>query len=112
MPSYATDTRVELSRLLLEVLPEGLNKFFFTTSGTDANEAAFKIARMYTGKTKIIARYRSYHGSTTASIAATGDPRRWAMEPAVKAPGFIFAPAQNSSNAPISHTHPSSHPAC
>src|SRR5271156_6563883 len=62
MPGYATDTRVELSRLLLEVLPEGLNKFFFTTSGTDANEAAFKIARMYTGKTKIIARYRSYHG--------------------------------------------------
>src|SRR5271156_6572856 len=61
MPGYATDTRVELSRLLLEVLPEGLNKFFFTTSGTEANEAAFKIARMYTGKTKIIARYRSYH---------------------------------------------------
>ena len=58
MPGYATDTRVELSRLLLEVLPEGLNKFFFTTSGTEANEAAFKIARMYSGKTKIIARYR------------------------------------------------------
>ena len=48
MPGYATDTRVELSRLLLEVLPEGLTKFFFTTSGTEANEAAFKIARMYT----------------------------------------------------------------
>jgi taurine--2-oxoglutarate transaminase len=80
MPGYATDTRVELSRLLLEVLPEGLNKFFFTTSGTEANEAAFKIARMYTGKTKIIARYRSYHGSTMASIAATGDPRRWPLE--------------------------------
>jgi taurine--2-oxoglutarate transaminase len=80
MPSYATDTRAELSRLLLEVLPEGLNKFFFTTSGTEANEAAFKIARMYTGKTKIIARYRSYHGSTMASIAATGDPRRWAIK--------------------------------
>ena len=49
----------QLSELLLEVLPKGLEKFFFTTSGTDANEAAFKIARMYTGKTKIIARYRS-----------------------------------------------------
>ena len=48
VPGYATDTRVELSRLLLEVLPEGLTKFFFTTSGTEANEAAFKIARMYT----------------------------------------------------------------
>ena len=58
MPGYATDARAELSQLLLEVLPPGLNKFFFTTSGTDANEAAFKIARMYTGRTKIIARYR------------------------------------------------------
>ena len=69
LPGYTTTPRAELSKLLLEVLPKGLNKFFFTTSGTDANEAAFKIARMYTGKTKIIARYRSYHGSTMASIA-------------------------------------------
>ena len=75
MPGYATTCRAELSKLLLEVLPKGLNKFFFTTSGTDANEAAFKIARMYTGKSKILARYRSYHGSTSGSIAATGDPR-------------------------------------
>jgi taurine--2-oxoglutarate transaminase len=89
-PFYATTARAELSKLLLEVLPEGLTKFFFTTSGTEANEAAFKIARMYTGKTKIIARYRSYHGSTSGSIAATGDPRRWAMEPAGKGLGVIF----------------------
>ena len=82
------------------------------TSGTDANEAAFKIARMYTGKTKIIARYRSYHGSTTASIAATGDPRRWAMEPAGKAQGFIFAPEANCYNCPIKHTYPSCNVAC
>ncbi len=53
MPGYATTARAELSKLLLELLPKGLDKFFFTTSGTDANEAAFKIARMYTGKTKI-----------------------------------------------------------
>src|ERR1700758_2451152 len=64
MPGYATTARAELSQLLAEILPKGLNKFFFTTSGTEANEAAFKIARMYTGKTKIVARYRSYHGST------------------------------------------------
>ena len=70
------------------MLPKGLNKFFFATSGTDANEAAFKIARMYTGKTKIISRYRSYHGSTVSSIAATGDPRRWAMEPGGKGQGL------------------------
>jgi taurine--2-oxoglutarate transaminase len=92
MPGYATTARAELSQLLVEVLPKGLSKFFFTTSGTEANEAAFKIARMYTGKTKIIARYRSYHGSTSGSIAATGDPRRWAMEPGGKGPGVIFAP--------------------
>ncbi|HWT88135.1 MAG TPA: aminotransferase class III-fold pyridoxal phosphate-dependent enzyme [Candidatus Angelobacter sp.] len=111
-PSYASDARAKLSNLLLEVLPKGLEKFFFTTSGTDANEAAFKIARMYTGKTKIIARYRSYHGSTTASIAATGDPRRWAMEPAGKAQGFIFAPEVNCYNCPIKHTYPSCNVAC
>ena len=87
MPSYATTSRAKLSAKLLEVLPEGLNKFFFCTSGTEANEAAFKIARMVTGKSKIISRYRSYHGSTAGSIAATGDPRRWAMEPAGKVAG-------------------------
>ena len=111
-PSYASDARAKLSNLLLDVLPKGLEKFFFTTSGTDANEAAFKIARMYTGKTKIIARYRSYHGSTTASIAATGDPRRWAMEPAGKGQGFIFAPEVNCYNCPIKHTYPSCNVAC
>jgi len=111
-PSYASDARAKLSNLLLDVLPKGLEKFFFTTSGTDANEAAFKIARMYTGKTKIIARYRSYHGSTTASIAATGDPRRWAMEPAGKAQGFIFAPEVNCYDCPIKHTYPSCEIAC
>jgi len=111
-PSYASDARARLSNLLLEVLPKGLEKFFFTTSGPDANEAAFKIARMYTGKTKIIARYRSYHGSTTASIAATGDPRRWAMEPGGKAQGFIFAPEVNCHDCPIKHTYPSCNVAC
>jgi taurine---2-oxoglutarate transaminase len=111
-PSYATDARVQLSRLLLDVLPEGLIKFFFTTSGTDANEAAFKIARMYTGKTKIIARYRSYHGSTMASIAATGDPRRWPMEPGGKGQGFLFAPETNCYKCPIKHTYPSCNIAC
>jgi taurine--2-oxoglutarate transaminase len=101
-----------LSKLLLEVLPKGLNKFFFTTSGTDANEAAFKIARMYTGKTKIIARDRSYHGSTAGSIAATGDPRRWAMEPRGKGPGIIFSPEVHCYKCPIKHTYPQCGIAC
>ena len=113
MPGYATDARAELSKLLLEILPPTLNKFFFTTSGTDANEAAFKIARMYTGKSKIIARYRSYHGSTSGSIAATGDPRRWAMEPVGgKQHGTIFAPECNCYRCPIRHTYPGCNIAC
>lgn len=111
-PAYATDVRVELSRLLLEVLPGGLTKFFFTTSGTEANEAAFKIARMYTGRSKIIARYRSYHGSTMASIGATGDPRRWPAEPAAKGQGFIFAPEVNCYACPIKHQYPGCDIAC
>lgn len=111
-PGYATDVRVELSQLLLEVLPRGIEKFFFTTSGTEANEAAFKIARMFTGKTKILARYRSYHGSTMASIAATGDPRRWPVEPAGKGQGVIFGPEVNCYNCPIRHTYPQCDIAC
>jgi taurine--2-oxoglutarate transaminase len=111
-PSYATTARAELSRLLLDVLPAGLTKFFFTTSGTEANEAAFKIARMYTGKTKIIARYRSYHGSTNSSIAATGDPRRWPMEPAGKGQGVVFGPEVNCYKCPIRHTYPGCGIAC
>jgi taurine--2-oxoglutarate transaminase len=111
-PGFATDVRAELSTLLLEVLPAGLEKFFFTTSGTEANEAAFKIARMVTGKTKIISRYRSYHGSTMGAIAATGDPRRWAMEPAGKIPGVIFAPEVNCYDCPMMHTYPGCGIAC
>ena len=111
-PGFATDVRAELSKLLLDVLPEGLTKFFFTTSGTEANEAAFKIARMYTGKTKIIARYRTYHGSTMGSIAATSDPRRWAMEPLGKMPGVIFAPEVNCYKCPIMHHYPECGIAC
>ncbi len=111
-PGYATAARARLSEKLLEVLPEGLNKFFFATSGTEANEAAFKIARMVTGKTKIVSRYRSYHGSTMGSIAATGDPRRWAMEPAGKGAGVVFAPEVNCYDCPIKHTYPSCNIAC
>jgi len=111
-PGYATEVRAQLAKLLVEVLPKGLTKYFFTTSGTEANEAAIKIARMVTGKTKIISRYRSYHGSTMGSIAATGDPRRWAMEPAGKIPGVIFAPEVNCYKCSILHTYPGCGIAC
>ncbi len=111
-PAFATDVRAELAELLLAVLPRGLDKYFFTTSGTDANEAAFKIAKMATGRSKIISRYCSYHGSTMGSIAATGDMRRWAMEPAGKIPGVIFAPEVNCYRCPLNHTYPGCGIAC
>jgi taurine--2-oxoglutarate transaminase len=111
-PGFATDVRAELSKLLLEVLPKGLEKFYFSTSGTEANEAAIKIARMYTGKYKIISRYNSYHGSTAASISATGDPRRWAVEPSGKIDGVIFAPECNCYKCPLNHSYPECNIAC
>ena len=111
-PGYTTDVRAELSKLLLEVLPKGLEKFYFSTSGTEANEAAIKIARMYTGKYKIISRYNSYHGSTAASIAATGDPRRWAVEPAGKIEGVVFAPECNCYRCPLGQNYPDCNIAC
>jgi taurine--2-oxoglutarate transaminase len=111
-PGFATEVRAELSKLLLEVLPKGLEKFYFSTSGTEANEAAIKIARMYTGKYKIISRYNSYHGSTAASIAATGDPRRWAVEPYGKIDGVIFAPECNCYRCPLNHSYPGCDIAC
>ena len=111
-PGFATNVRSELSKLLLEVLPKGLEKFFYTTSGTEANEAAFKIAKMYTGKSKIIARYHSYHGSTMGSIAATSDPRRWAMEPDGKISSVIFAPEVHCYRCPLHHTYPECEIAC
>ena len=85
---------------------------FFCNSGAEANEAAIKIARLFTGKTKILARYRSYHGSTMASIAATGDPRRWPVEPAAKGQGVVFGPEVNCYKCPIKHQYPQCDVAC
>ncbi len=100
-PSFTCDARADLSKLLLEVFPTGLEKFFYSTSGTEAVEAAIKIARMYTGKYKVISRYRSYHGSTGGSIAATGDFRRIPVEPAGKIDGVIFAPDMDQYRSPF-----------
>jgi taurine--2-oxoglutarate transaminase len=111
-PGFATEVRAELSRLLLEVLPEGLTRFFFCTSGTEANEAAIKMARLATGKSKIIARYRSYHGSTATSIALTGDPRRWPSEPVTSGAGVLHAPEVNCYACPMRHRYPGCDIAC
>lgn len=89
-PNYTTRARAKLGEKLAEVTPGSLSKTFFSTSGTEAVEAAIKIARFYTGKRKIISRYRSYHGATYGSISVTGDPRRLESEPGI--PGTIKAP--------------------
>jgi taurine--2-oxoglutarate transaminase len=80
-PSMATKPRAILGKLLAEITPGDLNHFLFTLGGADANENAIKLARAYTGKHKILARYRSYHGASAGAMAATGDPRRVAWEP-------------------------------
>jgi taurine---2-oxoglutarate transaminase len=76
-----TEPRARLGAMLAEITPGDINVFFFTNGGAESNENAFKIARAYTGRAKILARYRSYHGATAAAIAATGDPRRWSQPP-------------------------------
>jgi len=86
-PFNATDVRGRLGKLLAEITPGDLKKSFFTLGGAEANENAVKIARYYTGRHKILARYRSFHGGTAAAITLTGDPRRWPAEPGM--PGII-----------------------
>ncbi len=86
-PGMATRVRAELGPLLASVTPGELDTFFYTLGGAEANENAIRMARAYTGRHKIITRYRSYHGATGGAIALTGDPRRWANEPGF--PGII-----------------------
>ncbi|MGB9674470.1 MAG: aminotransferase class III-fold pyridoxal phosphate-dependent enzyme [Anaerolineales bacterium] len=80
-PGMATKARAILGKVLAEITPGDLNRFLFTLGGADANENAIKLARAYTGKHKILARYRSYHGASAGAMAVTGDPRRLAWEP-------------------------------
>jgi taurine--2-oxoglutarate transaminase len=86
-PGMATETRGLLGQKIAEVAPGNLNKTFFCLGGAEANENAIKIARFYTGRNKILARYRSYHGATHGAIALTGDYRRLPVEPAL--PGVV-----------------------
>ncbi|RRD61155.1 aspartate aminotransferase family protein [Leucobacter sp. OH1287] len=77
-PAFANDARGELARLLVENSFAGARSVFFTNGGADANEYAIRLARHHTGRQKVLARYRSYHGSTATAITLTGEPRRWA----------------------------------
>src|SRR5258705_3342678 len=82
-PAFATEPRARLGAKLAEILPGDLDKVFLTLGGAEAIENAIKIARAFTGRHKILARYRSYHGATLAAMTLTGDPRRSANQPGI-----------------------------
>ncbi len=87
-PSCITKARGDLGKKLAEICPGDLNKAFFTLSGADSIENAIKLARLYTGRHKILSRYKSYHGSTNAAMTASGDPRKLAVD-SQQAPNFV-----------------------
>lgn len=87
-PAFANEARSEAAHAIAQVAPDGMNKVFFTNAGADANEHAIRMARMHTGRVKVMTFYRSYHGATSGAIAMTGDPRRWANE-ATAMPGVV-----------------------
>ena len=86
-PVVANDVRSEAARLIAEIAPGHLNKVYFTTGGAEAVENAIRMARIHTGRNKIFAAYRSYHGGTSGAVTLTGEPRRWASEPGI--PGVV-----------------------
>ena len=89
-PFMATDVRARLAKKLAEITPGDIDTFFFTNGGAESNENAIRISRLVTGRHKIGARYRSYHGGTAGVLTLTGDPRRWAAEPGI--PGVFRIP--------------------
>jgi len=91
-PALATEPRGVLGQMLAERTPGNLKKSFFCLGGAEANENAIKIARWYTKRHKILARYKSYHGATHGAVALTGDYRRWAVEPTIPGVVHVFDP--------------------
>lgn len=102
---FATEAKAKLAKLLAEITPGDIKKTFFCTSGAEANEGAIKIARLATGKEKIIARYRNYHGSTFGAMALTNDFRNWASEPSI--PAVIHCLDPYCYRCPFGITYPS-----
>ena len=91
-PFQTYEERALLGQKIADLLPGDIEKTFFTLGGAEANENAIKIARMVTGRHKIIARYRSYHGATTGAMTLTGDPRRWPHEPGLAGVVHVLDP--------------------
>jgi taurine--2-oxoglutarate transaminase len=109
-PGMATEPRGILGQKIADVAPGNLNKTFFCLGGAEANENAIKIARFYTGRNKILARYRSYHGATHGAIALTGDYRRLPVEPAL--PGVVHFLDPFCYRCPFGWTKESCHREC
>ncbi|TNM42021.1 aspartate aminotransferase family protein [Nocardioides albidus] len=91
-PSYANGTRSEAARLIASHTPGDLDRVFFTNGGADANEHAIRMARLHTGKHKVLSTYRSYHGGTQLAINVTGDPRRWPSDNGSTGTVHFFGP--------------------
>src|SRR5690242_4470347 len=97
-PAFAVDVRSTAARLIAERAPGDLEVVFFTNGGAEANENAIRMARLHTGRHKVMAAYRSYHGATANAITLTGDPRRWANETGVSGIVHFWGPYAYRSN--------------
>ncbi|MGE5223065.1 MAG: aminotransferase class III-fold pyridoxal phosphate-dependent enzyme [Omnitrophica WOR_2 bacterium] len=109
-PGWATEPKGELGRLIADVAPGNLNKVFYTLGGAEANENAIKFARAFTGKQKILSRYRSYHGATYGAITLSGDYRRPPVEPGI--PGVVHVFDPYCYRCPFGHTLETCHREC
>lgn len=90
--AVTTPIKARLSALMADIVPGDINSFFYPSGGAESNEAAMRIARTVTGRKKILAKYRSYHGGTTGTMALTGDPRRWPTEPGIAGVVHVMDP--------------------
>jgi len=103
-PAFANDVRGELARLITEKAGDSFSHVFFTNAGTEAVEHALRMARLHTGRHKLLSAYRSYHGATAGSISLTGDPRRWGAEPSI--PGAVKFHGPFAYRSPFYSTSP------
>lgn len=104
-PAMGNDARSELAQMMAEITPGNLTSTFFTTGGAAANENAVRLARHFTGRHKIVARYRSYHGATAGALALTGDPRHHLGDPAAS-PGVVRMLDPYTYRCPAGHPDP------